>query len=201
MANGINYNESNKILNLSDNQKREYAYRYAEGNEYLYNLLLNLWNNGIYTLGCCGGHIEKNEPYTYFSYMLTSMEANALSAYIIELVDKYKDLDLKCFILGPHPKTKFLDFSFKFPIEYSEMIISEIISFLNNIDYRKKSDDLLCAYNILNNNAACYFIIEMNGGDNKSITYVNNGIRMVKQPYIDEIFNNVMQEIESVKLK
>ena len=45
------------------------------------------------------------------------------------------------------------------------------------------------------------FIIEMNGGDNKSITYVNNGIRMVKQPYIDEIFNNVMQEIESVKLK
>ena len=44
------------ILELDAETQKEYAREFAEGNDSLEDLLLFLWNNGVSTYFCCGGH-------------------------------------------------------------------------------------------------------------------------------------------------
>ena len=196
----INYNDCSYILNYPLDIKQKYAYKFAEGSESLYNLLLSLWKNNIYTLGCCIGHDTKeSKNNSYFSYMLTGIEGSLLATYIIDLVNEYNDLGLKCYILGPHPKTGYLDFSFRFPKEHSDFIIGKVLNFLNNIDYSMENgSDIICAYKVLNSKLFKYFTIEIEGIDNKGITVIDNNMDTNKRKYIlNEISEILVSETKT----
>lgn len=45
------------------NFTKEQAIEYSEGNKVLEKCLLKMWDNKIYTIGCCIGHIEKSISY------------------------------------------------------------------------------------------------------------------------------------------
>jgi hypothetical protein len=183
------------ILNESLNVQQNLAYKFSEGSEDLYNLLLLLWNKGIYTLGCCSGH-DNNKA--YFSFMLTNFEANFLASCIIEIVNKYSDLGIKCYILGPHPETKFLDFSFIFPKKHIKFIIKKLINHIYNMDFTKEvQSELTCAYQILNSGEVNYFSIESSGTDNKTVTLVNKDYESHKHNFMFKSYEEILEEIKA----
>ena len=188
----INYNDCSNILNYPIDIQQKYAYKFAEGSEDLYNLLLTLWNKNIYTLGCCSGH--KDNDNAYFSYMLTNEEGRILASYMISLINEYSDLDLKCYILGPHPKTGYLDFSFRFPKRKTKFIITKLLNFLDDIDYSLGNNlELFCAFEILLSKKFKYFTIEIDGIDNKTITVVDDNMDSSKHKYF-------LNEVSSTRL-
>jgi len=55
----------------TDEEKEKIALEFSEGNVELKELLLALWNSGVKTLSCCGGHPEKGEnssPYLFAEF-------------------------------------------------------------------------------------------------------------------------------------
>ena len=53
-------NSTTKVcINDLIQQKEKFAKMFSEGNNNLEICLLKLWNNNIYTIGCCAGHSEK----------------------------------------------------------------------------------------------------------------------------------------------
>lgn len=62
---------STSVITFSEIKKdtKKYAKEYSEGNKYLEICLLTLWENNIYTKGCCIGHSVKRP---YISLDLTS---------------------------------------------------------------------------------------------------------------------------------
>ena len=58
------------LTKLDKSEQQRYAKDFSENDKDLENLLLFLWGNGINTIACCAGHIQRNDkPYIYLDVM------------------------------------------------------------------------------------------------------------------------------------
>lgn len=62
--------------------KEKYALEFSEGNQLLKTLLLKLWDNGIFTRGCCIGHEEEEEIFgSYIGIDLLNSDINKVLCF------------------------------------------------------------------------------------------------------------------------
>lgn len=178
-----NKENENYILTLPLDKQRELAIKYCEGNENLYKLLLLLWENGIFTIGCCGSHYYEDNGNlwnsigrVYFGILITDEKGLQFASYVISMLNKFKEYDLKCTISGPHPDTYYLDFSFHIPRKYSDELLKELCIFLK----KEKNNNSICtelsnSLKILSDNIFSYFTISLYSDKQSKIKLYKDG--------------------------
>lgn len=131
------------LLTLPLDKQKEVALKYCEGNKALYELLLLLWDNGLYTIGCCGGHYyeDNGEKWstlgkTYLSFIITNETGIQIANCFINLLKKYDNYGLKFLISGPHPYTSYLDFSLFVSRKYCDEIFKELRDCIEQNSYK-----------------------------------------------------------------
>lgn len=79
------------LTKLDKSVQQKYAKDFSEDDKDLENLLLFLWRNGINTIACCAGHIERNDkPYIYIDVM--KMKTNTLKQILKWHLYNYVDI-------------------------------------------------------------------------------------------------------------
>ena len=69
---------------LSKEEKIEQATVFAEGSNELKKILLLLWECGVQTIGCCGGH-EDNRSMPYVAFNIEDMDSEEVKNILIQL--------------------------------------------------------------------------------------------------------------------
>ncbi len=164
--------------------KEKYAKVFSEGDIYLEKLLLEVWNQGIHTIGCCRGHNEKK------SYIAFDLNVNIDK--VIDILKKIKKENLGISFI--HSDNKY-SMSIK-----SCNISNSIKNIVNNMNKEidDLSDDLEKTINYLNNRAKKeYLNIQFKYLNNSKIIYINTWdkelINELKDKYDYMILNEKLE--------
>lgn len=121
------------FYDASPNELLERAKDYSEGNKNLEITLLNLWKNGIKTIGCCIGHNEYNPLYyNGIGYIAFRLDNDNAFKYLNMIYVLYKKLRIENIdLLIDEGST-----SIHFPYKYSNIIFG-VLKKLSKTDFSK----------------------------------------------------------------
>ncbi len=80
----------NDLTTLSEQEMKKQAKVFSEGNSELEQILIELWKNGVQTIGCCSGHNGKEVP--YISFYIDTLEDGLLSDLLLDTLKKDSEI-------------------------------------------------------------------------------------------------------------
>lgn len=101
---------NDNVSKLDEKERKKLAKQYSEGLEELEQLLNNLWNLGIDTLGCCRGH---NDKLPYIGIVVNDYSINIINHLMIKFLNDNSFSDKVIIALGYNSNFG-LDFSLSF---------------------------------------------------------------------------------------
>ena len=84
---------NDNVSKLDEKERKKFAKQYSEGLEELEQLLNNLWNLGIDTLGCCRGH---NDKLPYIGIVVNDYSINIINHLMIKFLNDNSFSDKLC---------------------------------------------------------------------------------------------------------
>ena len=206
----MDYNDGavKDITSIED--KKKAAKDFAEGNERLEELLNNLFDDGIITIACCGGHDDTKHGEPYLTFQLVKQNEYAINGMINDLLALGFKLEFSSSSNFEYP-------SFTIRFENNLMSYEDFFKCINQ-SYLKNKDKKVARSELNSVIKKIYNLTLSNSDDfNADITYSDNRYNLIISSdgfyevvaldskninlYLDGLISNIFNYSDNISLK